>query len=361
MTWAILAFLSHLVFIPGLYDGFSLPKRVYVFGLGIAAIIFLFTKRREFPLVGLISSYLFVSMIPFLWVANLPVFTERVALDVACFAVFWAVAVSKLNTYRINLVLLVAVGIAVVAIAAQHFFPLHNGTMGHSHYTAFLSSQASSLPLVMGSSIGTVLAAASLMFLSSASNAAFAAAAMSLFVFGLAQIFSIRYFFYAAVAVVILTQAIIRYDFVDLPGARKATWQNSVYMLEKPHEWIFGMGRGQFEIQYPAFANKRIRDIEQDMEVAPERKIILAWGHPHNEFLNSVIETGFLGSALFWVIIFFLIEPVRDWNRPVLVVICSLIGTILFSTFWFPFSHPSMAVTFWALAGLLWVDKSDDL
>lgn len=358
MTWAIFAFFPHLVFIPGLYDGFSLPKRVYVFGLGIAAVIFLFSKRRELPLVGLISSYLVVSMIPFLWVANVPVFMERVALDAACFAVFWAVAGSTLNEDRISIILLLVGTIAVIVIGAAHFFPMYYGTMGNIAYTAFVASQASPLSLA-GGFLTTVIAAVALAILAMGSRAAFLAAILSLFAFGAAKIISIRYFFYAAVLVVILSPMLARYDFPRFKDTRKDLWQNSVHVLQKPHEWIFGIGRGQFEIQYPAFANKKVLDTREGNAVTAERFIL--WGHPHNEFLNSVIETGVLGSALFWLIILFLVEPARRNNRTDLAITCSLLGTILFSAFWFPFSHPSMAITFWALAGLLWADTFDGL
>ena len=357
MTWAILAFLSHLIFIPGLMDGFSLPKRVYVFSLGIAAVIFLFSKKRELPLVGLISSYLVVSVIPYLWIVNAPVFIERIALDVAGFAVFWAVAVSNISRERIHTVLLVAIAVAVTVLAVQHFFPLFNGTMGNRSYSAFVAAQA--VPLFLAGSSWAILLSLLILPFSSPSRAALAAAVISLVVFGIARkIFSIQPFFYVAVLVVVLSPIAVHYNLLSWPDTRKATWQNSVQMIRTKRDWIFGIGRGQFEIQYPAFANRKVRDDLEGAAVDPERKASLTWGHPHNEFLNSVIETGVLGAGLFLSIILFLIRPVRPFDKTHLAIACSLLGTVLFSAFWFPFTHPSMAITFWALAGMLWSNKS---
>ena len=372
MTWLILTFLSHLVFIPGLYDGFSLPKRVYAFGLGIAAIVYLISQHRKLPLFGLILSYLGFSLIPLFWLANLPLFIERFGLDVACFAVFWAVAISDLDKEKIKTVLAFASVVAALVLAAEHFLPVTHGTMGNQKYTAFVAAQAAPLMLALLPGIAPILAVWTLTILSLPSRAAFSAAGISLFIFGVCR--RVRWIglaFCLAMIVAMTFPAFVKGFNLDVD--RRAVWLNSASMLGSTRTLFFGIGRGQFDVEYPAYANR----IETDdgtgeyMVTLSDVNITKGLGagfvgaasrtqsHPHNEFINSFIESGLFAGVVFWWVLLSLIDGI--WfskDSATLAIICSLIVTVLFSTFWFPFTHPSMAITFWALAGLLWNHSS---
>ena len=304
MTWIILALLSHLVFIPGLFDGFSLPKRVYVFGLGIAALIYAFRHRNRLPLFPWIGAYLLVSFIPIFWVANIPVFIERLALDVACFAVFWAVAVSRFKPDSYSLAVLFSIAVAVIVLMAEHFYPTSHGVMGNPAYSAFVSAQAATLPTTM---IGLfpVFAALVLVVMATASRAAIAAAIIALFLIGVTR--HIRFAVKVSTFLVLVTMILVmlyagRSDLEQF-RSRWIVWKNTAAMVSTPATWIFGIGRGQFEIQYPAYANHYEKDDQMLVSADHKRQFLLVWGHPHNEIINLALETGVLREALYWMIL----------------------------------------------------------
>src|SRR3990167_3481127 len=361
MTWVILAFFSHLVFIPSIYDGFSLPKRLYVFGLGVAAIYWLLREKKPLPFFPLIALYLGISLIPLLWLTNPALFVERLALDVACFALFWAVALSKVDEPKLIFVFLFSIWVIVLVLISSHFtFPSSGGVMGNIKYIAIVSAQVATLPLVM-STMG-FFAASALMFLSLGSRTAFAAAFMALCFFVVLKKRIAPRPFKTFLSVIALAPAFVLILATTVSiSDRDEVWRNSPKMLSGFHKLAFGIGKGQFETLYPAYVDrtKNVYHTGSVLKTKAGSIPIAPWGHPqswthpHNEFLALLIEGGLIGLTLFWSLIVLVLVKGDPGNPISAAIFCSLIVMLLVSTFWFPFTHPSMAATFWATAGLL--------
>src|SRR3990167_66473 len=356
MTWVILAFFSHLVFIPGIYDGFSLPKRVYVIGLGCAAAVYLLRRAKPLPLFDSVYLYASIIMLGIFAPTNF-YFAERIALDFSDFLIFWAVATTPFTKREIKLLSLGACFTLVVAYAFRVFLPSNEGMLaglGDFSYFAYLAILAAPLSIIAAGSYGYVFVVgpAFTLFLSLESRASSAAIIWLLIYFGasygnLARAKTLAIVTLLAPATIFVTVALFQPFQID--DVRVAIWKNSIPMSRDAG--LLGFGRGQFEFNYPKYANAKVRDLSLPA---------MHHGHPHNEFVNQLIETGFLGTAAFFAIIARIFLNMSAATLMPLSIAASLVGVVLYSSFWFPFLHPSMSVTFWALAGVLWsVSKND--
>lgn len=350
MTWVILAFFSHLVFIPGLYDGFSLPKRVYVIGLGCVAAVYLLRRPRPLPLFNSIYLYSLIVLsgifVPTNWY-----FAERIALDFSGFLLFWIIATTKFREEQVRDLAVLFCTVLVVAYVFRLHLPANEGMfagLGNFSYFTYLGIIAAPLWVIAVGSAGytLVIGPAFALFLSLESRASTAAIIWSLIYYGLSY-GNLLQAKTLAIATLVLPAAVFisvaLFHPLQVDDVRVAIWQNGIAMSRDAG--LLGFGRGQFEFNYPKYANARVRD-----PALPGNH----HGHPHNEFLNQVIETGFLGAAAYFAIIGRIFLGMSGTAILQLALSASLVGVICYSSFWFPFLHPSMSITFWSLAGLLW-------
>ena len=130
---------------------------------------------------------------------------------------------------------------------------------------------------------------------------------------------------------------------------RFAIWANSLAIFaDHP---LFGAGKGNFRFVYPVYARRVI----EDPSFTPQSRAADA----HNDYLQLLAETGFLGAAAFLFILALLARRFwqglkRDFEPQLLVVAFALIA-ILAEAFWdFPFNLPVPTAFFWIYAGILW-------
>lgn len=130
---------------------------------------------------------------------------------------------------------------------------------------------------------------------------------------------------------------------------RFAIWANSLAIFaDHP---LFGAGKGDFRFIYPVYARRVI----EDPSFSPQSRAADA----HNDYIQLLAETGFLGAAAFLFILALLARRFwhglkRDFEPQLLVVAFALIA-ILAEAFWdFPFNLPVPTAFFWIYAGILW-------
>ena len=130
---------------------------------------------------------------------------------------------------------------------------------------------------------------------------------------------------------------------------RFAIWANSLAIFaDHP---ILGAGKGNFRFIYPAYARRVI----EDPSFTPQ-----SWAtDAHNDYVQLLAETGFLGAAAFLFILALLAR--RFWQglkqefEPQLLVVAFALVAILAEAFWdFPFNLPVTTAFFWIYAGILW-------
>lgn len=117
---------------------------------------------------------------------------------------------------------------------------------------------------------------------------------------------------------------------------------------------LLGVGKGNFKIVYPLYATKRVKD--------PAYGVDNYHREAHNDYLEILVETGFLGLFFFLWIPFVLAWKVwrsllgkRDPYGTTLIIVLaisvfSLLGPAFFE---FPFSLTASTAFFWLFAGML--------
>ena len=140
----------------------------------------------------------------------------------------------------------------------------------------------------------------------------------------------------------------------DPSGAtRFAIWANSLAIF-KDHP-ILGVGKGNFQFYYPLY-NRRVT---RDPSFTVEEKAAEA----HNDYIQLLAETGILGAAGFFWILFLLAK--KSWQSISekdlhLSGIVFALTAILAEAFWdFPFEHAVPTAFFWIYAGILWSAGSE--
>lgn len=359
MIFAYLAWLSPLVFIPGVFDAFSGPKRIYVLLLGIAASVCATRDFKAFPLLYPIALYVLVAVIPGVWVSDPYLFIERLGIDFAGISLFWVLASKQRDEKEVETLCLFALIIVAACYLVRHFAPPVESLfypMGNPKYFALMAAQA--LPLGIGfPPLLFFFSTAVLVVFISESKAALLATGVTVFL-SLISPWKLGLMKAGAVLALLIPLAVL-FSPLRLTGdkydPRRATWANSKVMAVDAMKYVAGFGSGQFQVWYPAYANRAMRETEilltlESRKVYPDG---LGIGHPHNEALNQIIETG-IGYLILLFILARIFFHVQVNNSLQIALAGSLISTLVLSAFWFPLSHPSMAITFWSTAGLLW-------
>lgn len=131
---------------------------------------------------------------------------------------------------------------------------------------------------------------------------------------------------------------------------RFVIWANALAMA-RDHSFL-GVGLGNFEYLYPLY-NRAIR-------VDPTFSAHAKAEEAHNDYVQTVAETGVLGISSFLLVLFLLLR--RAWDRlgesadSLLLAISFSLAAMLVVAFWdFPFQLPVSGAFFWIFAGMLWV------
>ncbi|MBI2987898.1 MAG: O-antigen ligase family protein [Deltaproteobacteria bacterium] len=136
---------------------------------------------------------------------------------------------------------------------------------------------------------------------------------------------------------------------------RFAMWVNTLEMI-KDHP-LLGVGKGNFKIVYPLYAEKKVKDTAFGSEVQPREA--------HNDYVELLGETGILGFlSFFWILV---LIGLRVWNSIptkesvlILTLSFSLMALLVEAFFDFPFELPVSEAFFWLFVGLLWVSFKDE-
>lgn len=122
---------------------------------------------------------------------------------------------------------------------------------------------------------------------------------------------------------------------IRIPVSRD-TWR-----MAQRRPW-FGWGAGSFEIVFPAFQGSYLRNHDGRLQARFE--------HAHNDWLELLAETGFVGASLFLVPVG--IAGVISWRRARLAGRWALAGCGLLAAYaWidFPFHNPAVAILWMTL------------
>lgn len=132
---------------------------------------------------------------------------------------------------------------------------------------------------------------------------------------------------------------------------RFATWANSIAIF-KDHP-LLGAGIGNFRLAYPLYNQRVVKD--------PSFSVEEKAGEAHNDYVQSLAETGLLGTGVFIAILIILGGKLwkgikRERLDGLLLAVSCALTAILLDAFWdFPFKLPVPFSFFWIYAGLLWV------
>jgi O-antigen ligase len=132
-------------------------------------------------------------------------------------------------------------------------------------------------------------------------------------------------------------------------GVRLDIWANTLAMIvEKP----MGVGLNNFQVFYPKYRNS-ISDEKKSNQFTSVR-------HTHNELLQLVSETGFLGVIAVLILITSIIKLILySSTKTSLIIGVSLLGIVTNSMFSFPFHHPLHQLVIIILLAILSKDNSD--
>lgn len=137
-------------------------------------------------------------------------------------------------------------------------------------------------------------------------------------------------------------------------ASRVAIWKNTLAMIED-HP-LLGVGKGNFKIVYPLYATKRVKD--------PRFGVDNYHREAHNDYLEILVETGFLGLFFFlWIPLVLAWKVWRSlpgkgdpyWTTLIIVLAISVFSLLGPAFFEFPFSLTASTAFFWLFAGMLWV------
>lgn len=135
---------------------------------------------------------------------------------------------------------------------------------------------------------------------------------------------------------------------------RLALWANSIEMF-KDHA-LLGVGKGNFKIVYPLYAEKKIKDINYGSAVQPREA--------HNDYLQLLAETGIFAFVSFLSILVLIALRVwksvpgrgdQNWLALIFMLAFSMVAILVEASLDFPFELPVSEAFFWLFAGLLWV------
>jgi O-antigen ligase len=138
--------------------------------------------------------------------------------------------------------------------------------------------------------------------------------------------------------------------------SRFAFWANSLAIFkDRP---LLGAGIGNFRLIYPLYNRRAVKD--------PSFSVEQKAGEAHNDYVQSLAETGLLGTGLFVAIL--LVLGGKIWQSitkekldPLLLAVSYALIAILLEAFWdFPFKLPVPSAFFWIYAGLMWVVTGDN-
>jgi len=365
MIYAHLALLSHLVFIPGFYDGHAPAKLLFILGLSVYALLESAPRMpwRDLPLFWPIIAFLGISLLSLGNVINWHLYIERMSLHVSGFVLFWIVASVKPSAKQINRVALMAFIVVAIMWLSELLVPEEKGVMGNLSFNSIATIQ---LAWFIGFAVfhktesywwaGLLLAP--LLMLSFQSDAAILTVVA---VWGVAVVCvyvwkDLNMLFAASPAVlVIATMVLLITPTSNKLQQRVAGWKNTMVM-----SGYLGIGSGQFEIRYPEYASAVVRDPEIDIlldyahdkatEGLPTRMQISR--HPHNEYLLLLAEYGLFGMVAYCFLLSLLLYSRQSHDYLSIGLGLSLIATLVLSVFWFPLTHPSMAASFWVMAGM---------
>lgn len=140
---------------------------------------------------------------------------------------------------------------------------------------------------------------------------------------------------------------------------RIAMWANTLEMF-KDHP-LLGVGKGNFKILYPAYAEKKIKDPVFSARLQPREA--------HNDYIELLAETGIFGLLSF-VLICVLIAlklwqslPGKNdpyWAKLILSLSFPFIALLVTAALDFPFELPVSEAFFWLLSGLLWISCEEN-
>lgn len=136
---------------------------------------------------------------------------------------------------------------------------------------------------------------------------------------------------------------------------RFATWANSIAIF-RDHP-LLGAGMGNFRLIYPLYNQRAVKDPSFNVEVKA--------AEAHNDYVQSLAETGLLGTGALVVILLLLAKRVWKSKKedldPALIAVAVALSAILLEAFWdFPFKLPVPSSFFWIYAGVLWVLTKDN-
>lgn len=119
---------------------------------------------------------------------------------------------------------------------------------------------------------------------------------------------------------------------------------------------LLGVGKGNFKIVYPLYAEKRIKDINYSSEVQPREA--------HNDYIQLLGETGIFAFASFlWILVLIALrvwtsipgKGDQNWIALIFTLAFSIVAILVEASLDFPFELPVSEAFFWLFAGLLWI------
>ena len=130
---------------------------------------------------------------------------------------------------------------------------------------------------------------------------------------------------------------------------RFGIWANSLAIF-KDHP-LLGAGIGNFQFVYPLYNRRIIRDSSFSADAKA--------GEAHNDYIQSLAETGLFGTAAFLVVLLLLgrkfLNGMKENLDPPLIAVALALTALLLESFWdFPFKLPVPSAFFWIYAGILW-------
>lgn len=135
----------------------------------------------------------------------------------------------------------------------------------------------------------------------------------------------------------------------------------NTFEMFKDHP-LLGVGKGNFKIVYPLYAEKRIKDVDFSSEVQPREA--------HNDYIQILGETGIFGFFSFlWILILLAfrvwtsIPGVKEPNWLSLIgsIFFAIIAILVEASLDFPFELPVSEAFFWIFAGVLWISCQNNL
>lgn len=365
MLFAYLAIASNLVFIPGLFDGHDLPKKVFVLALGLAALIrVIHLPKTKSPFIYCVMmAYLTFSIFNLFFVVNYSLFLERLSLDIAFIALYMALSTTKFEEKDIGLFHALLVLVAVAACLSQSYWPEEKGVMGNYGFTAGLAALGALSALSLSSSfwfaILEIVVAAFLILSVFQSRAALGVLILvmilRMIIFETKR--NLSHIIALGTLIILFFSPLIISQFdrpFNRPLNRALQWRNVLAMIaDNP----LGIGAGQFQIQYPKYANARARDPEmlEIIETVVPPNISYRGQHEaaHNDLLEIMAERGVVGFVLFGLLLFLILSSPKSLTGAQLGLYIELLFLLGWGIFWFPLAHPTFGATFSTIAGLL--------